>query len=100
MIYSNQSVTINQGDTRLRVEFSDIKLEMSHQQAAEVARQILDRCEDGHRRCGTCVFYSSSAGATYGRCTAPAPEWATRENGTMNQFDGLECALWQNRRDS
>ena len=43
MIYSNQNVTINQGDNRLRVEFGDIKLEMSHQQAAEVARQILER---------------------------------------------------------
>jgi len=95
VIYSNQNVTINQGENRLRVEFGDVKLEMSHQQAADVARQILERCEDGQRCCGTCFFWSSSAGAAFGRCTAPAPEWVTREGDSMNQMDGTQCTLWQ-----
>ena len=94
MIYAKQNVTINQGDQRLRVEFSDVKLEMSHQQAADVARQILERCEDGKRCCGTCFYWSTSEGASFGRCTVPAPEWVTRENDTMSKMDGAECTLW------
>lgn len=94
MIYANQNVTVNQGGKRLRLEFSDVKLEMSHQQAADVARQILERCEDSKRCCGTCFYWSSSAGAAFGRCTASVPEWVTRENDSMNQMDGTECTLW------
>lgn len=95
MFYSNQNVTISQGDRRLRVEFSDVTLEMSHSQATDVAHQILERCEEGQRCCGTCFFWSSSAGAAFGRCTAPAPEWVTREGDSMGKSDGTECTLWR-----
>lgn len=95
MLYIDQNITINQGDGRLRLEFHDVKLEMTHQQAADVARQILERCEEGQRCCGTCFFWSSSAGAAFGRCTATTPEWVTRENDSMSQLDGTDCSLWQ-----
>ncbi len=45
--------------------------------------------------CGTCAFWSSSNGAEFGRCTAPVPEWVTREGDSMSKSDGTECTLWR-----
>jgi len=95
VIYANQNVTVNQGDKRLRLEFSDVKLEMSHQQAADVARQILERCEDSKRCCGTCFYWSAFGVAEVGRCTASTPQWVNREGGSMSKNDGTECCMWQ-----
>lgn len=95
MIYKNQNITINQGTDRLLLEFGEIKLEMGHKQAAQVANQILERCQDATQCCGTCSMWSGSRNSVMGRCTASLPEWVTRENDCVHKTDGTSCAMYR-----